>query len=147
MKDPMPARSRKPLRAPSAVANPGDVAEFAKGLSDAKLICRMNRRHIQDPRLTTVHFPTRTDPYHVMEGPCIICGQPVRRKFDEDCGRVGTSTTIGYDDDYLMPRGSGRIDANGSRMFVAEFMERHGGTKTRRRRTGTVTPIKSAKGA
>lgn len=145
----MPATRRKPaIRQPAPVADLDAVAEFAAGLSDAKLICRMNKRHIADPARTKVRPPTRHDPTHVMEGPCIICGQPVKRRFDEGYGRVRVTAAIGYDDDYLMPRGSGRIDANGQRMFVAEFMKRTTGAKKPRRRgraSTKVTPLFSEK--
>src|SRR5437764_1056297 len=85
----LPATRRKPaIRQPAPVADLDAVAEFAAGLSDAKLLCRMNKRHIADPARTKVRPPTRHDPTHVMEGPCIICGQPVKRRFDEGYGRV-----------------------------------------------------------
>lgn len=153
------------------IANLDDVAQFAKGLSNAMLLCRMNRRHIQDPNKTNVVRPTRHDSTYAMEGPCIICGQTVRRTFDEFFGRIRTSLSVDYDPDYLMPKGSGRVDATGGRRFVQEFMERAGVTPKKRaprkraakkaaakkaattprkrttKKAATVTPINVAKGA
>lgn len=134
------------------VADPDDVAEFAKGLSDAMLFCRMNRRHIPDPRKTTVSRPTKNDSTYEMAGPCIICGQPVKRRYSEFFGRVRTGgPSIDYDPTYLMPKGSGRVDARGGQMFVQEFMTRAGAVPKKRSRKkpapSNVTPIKTAKGA
>jgi hypothetical protein len=142
----VPASS--PTRKPSQVADPDDVAEFAKSLSDAKLLCRINNRHIADPRRSAVHHPTKNDNRYVLEGPCIICDQPVKRRYDEFFGRVTTGgPTVDYDDDYLMPRGSGRIDARGRQALVGEFMQRAGavpkGKRKRKPRESNVTPIRS----
>lgn len=147
-------RTRK--AAPAAPAALDDVAEFAKGLSDTKLLCRVNNRHIADPRSTTVRRPTKNDPSYEMTGPCIICGQPVKRQYDEFFGRVRTSgPSIDYDDDYLMPKGSGRISAEGRQVLVQEFMTRAGAVPKKRARKkaaskaepSNVTPITEAKGA
>lgn len=130
-----------------------DVATFARNLPDTYLLCRINNRHIADPSKTKVTPPTRHEKTYILEGPCLICGQSVRKTYDEDYGRVRTSLAVGYNDDYLMPRGSGRIDANGRRILVGEFMQRTTGKPKRRRRASkaatpaNVTPISSAMGA
>jgi hypothetical protein len=135
-------------RTPSDVANLDDVAEFAKSLPTRYLICRVNNRHIADPDQTTVDRPTRDDPRWIVKGPCLICKQPVRKRYDEEYGRVSTTAAVGYKDDYLRPKGSGRIDANGRRILVGELIERTtGAAPKRRKRSGsaTVTPIRPAK--
>lgn len=102
-----------------------DVADFAAQIPDEYLQCRITRRHIPDP----------SSPYHVAkwdrkkkeydeQGPCIICGLPVHIVWSDDGDVVRSGPDYTDHPDYLMPKGTGRLDRNGYKLLRREMIRR-----------------------
>jgi hypothetical protein len=105
------------------IADPDVVANHAKTLTDAQLLCRKRNRHDFDPEaqgipLTAKYIPQDGEWERRVE---CLCGAKLTERLDAKTFQI-TSRRIDYTDipDYLL-KGVGRVDADGRNEIRREF--------------------------